>query len=68
MHQFTLPGQNGHFDKLRLGKWLNFLSKHSQYCPIKICKHFLTLVVAYIDSFYNQTIVFKKTNFSKSNI
>ena len=67
MHQFTLTGQNGHFDKLRLGKWLNFLSKHSQYCP-KICKHFQTLVVAYIDSVYNQTIVFEKKPFSKSNI
>ena len=49
----------GQFGKLRLGKWLNFLSKHSQYCP-KICKHFQTLVVAYIDSVYNQTIVFEK--------
>ena len=60
----------GQFGKLRLGKWLNFLSKHSQYCPIKICKHFQTLVVAYIDSVYNQTIVFEKNqnNFSKSNI
>ena len=59
----------GQFGKLRLGKWLNFLSKHSQYCP-KICKHFQTLVVAYIDSVYNQTIVFEKNqnNFSKSNV